>query len=374
MRLLDRYLLRELMVPLGYCLGGFLMFWISFDLLSDLDDFQDGRLGLLDIVRYYAFKSPEFFVIVLPVALLLALLYAITTHARHNEVIALRAAGVSLWRLGTPYLAVGLFFSLGLFGVNELWVPDSLERAEGILQNNTLDPSGKERRRWQHNLNFRHAGADRIWNVASYNRQTGEMIQPQIDWRLPDGSRRHLFAERGFRTNEAWLFLKAQQWTNQAGTNSIPLLSLSDQVVIEDFDETPEMIQSEIKISSLSNLKAARRVQLSLREILSYQRLHPTLQRADAAMLKTQFHGRLASPWTCLVVVLIALPIGATTTGRRNVFVGVANSIFICFSYFVLLKLGLALGTAGVVAPLLAAWLPNCFFTVLGLLMLSYRT
>jgi len=227
---------------------------------------------------------------------------------------------------------------------------------------------------WQNNLNFRHAGADRIWNVASYDRITGEMIQPQIDWRLPDGSRRHLFAERGLRTNNAWLFLKAQQWTNQAGTNSIPILSLSEKVIIDDFEETPEMIQSEIKISSLSNLKAARKVQLSVGEILSYQRLHPMLPEADAAMLKTQFHGRLASPWTCLVVVLIALPIGATTTGRRNVFVGVANSIFICFSYFVLLKLGLALGTAGVVAPWLAAWLPNCFFAALGLLMLSYRT
>jgi len=85
-------------------------------------------------------------------------------------------------------------------------------------------------------------------------------------------------------------------------------------------------------------------------------------------MLDTKLHGRLAAPWTCLVVVLIALPFGAAS-GRRNVFVGVASSILICFTYFVLQQLSLALGSGGHVPPWAAAWSPNAAFGLTGLFL-----
>ena len=96
-------------------------------------------------------------------------------------------------------------------------------------------------------------------------------------------------------------------------------------------------------------------------------RHHLELNRRDRDLLETQFHARLAQPWTCLVVALVALPFGASTNSRRNVLVGVASSIFIVFVYFILLRLGLALGTGGYIPPWLAAWVPNAFFAALGL-------
>src|SRR3989442_4414851 len=98
MRLLDRYLLRELLVPLGYCLSGFLIFWVAFNLFSEMGEFQDNKLHGGDILQYYVMRVPEFLVIVLPIALLLALLYTLTSLARHQEITAIRAAGVSMWR------------------------------------------------------------------------------------------------------------------------------------------------------------------------------------------------------------------------------------------------------------------------------------
>jgi lipopolysaccharide export LptBFGC system permease protein LptF len=97
MRLLDRYLLREFLVPLAYCLAGFLLIWIAFNLL-DLGELQEEQLSLLDIIVLYALSIPEFLPIALPVTLLLALLYALTNHARYHEITAIRAAGVSLAR------------------------------------------------------------------------------------------------------------------------------------------------------------------------------------------------------------------------------------------------------------------------------------
>src|SRR5215216_3666557 len=116
MRLLDRFLLRELIIPLAYCLGLFLLFWISFQLIGeDLARFQRAHLWASDVVEYYWVSLPEILVMVLPIALLLALLYTLTNHARHHEITAMRAAGLSLWRLSLPYLGVGLIATVTLF-------------------------------------------------------------------------------------------------------------------------------------------------------------------------------------------------------------------------------------------------------------------
>ena len=73
MRLLDRYLLRELLIPLGYCLGGFLIFWIAFDLFSELAAFQQEKLKPPEIALYYLVVTPKLLQeIILPAALLLA--------------------------------------------------------------------------------------------------------------------------------------------------------------------------------------------------------------------------------------------------------------------------------------------------------------
>ena len=65
----------------------------------------------------------------------------------------------------------------------------------------------------------------------------------------------------------------------------------------------------------------------------------------------------------------VALPFGAAT-GRRNVYVGVASSILICFTYYVLAQIGLYWGTSGSVWPAFAAWMPNLFFAVLGFVLI----
>ena len=69
-----------------------------------------------------------------------------------------------------------------------------------------------------------------------------------------------------------------------------------------------------------------------------------------------------------LTALTIAIPFGARS-GRRNVFVGVAASIFICFGYFILQKICLGLGTADILPPALSAWLPNIVFGTAGLVM-----
>ncbi len=371
MRLLDRYLLRELLAWLGYCLGGFLIFWIAFDLFSQLSHFQDYHLQARDLVAYYVAKLPEFLVLVLPIALLLALLYTLTNHARHHELTAMRAAGISLTRICAPYFAVGLGCSLGLLGLNELWAPYSSEKAEDILERHTRQGAASADKTRQLNLGLRNARDRRSWMIGAYDFKLAEMANVMVDWRQPDGAWLKIVAARAARVGGVWVFENVQEYRAAAtGTNEtigyMTLVCTTNQMAFPEFTETPEQFRREARFADQLSVRRARAAEMPIADLLDYLRLHPDVSPKNRWLLATQLQGRLAAPWTCLVVVLIAIPFGAAS-GRRNIFMGVAGSIGICFAYFILLRFGLALGTGGYLPAVVAAWLPNATFAVAGL-------
>lgn len=367
MRLLDKYLLRELLVPLGYCLAGFFLFWVAFELLQELNSLQSHKLTAWEIATYYAVKSPLLVVVMLPIALLLGMLFALSNHSRHQEITAIRAAGVSLWRLSLPYFAVGLAASGVLFALNEFLVPDSANAAEAIKLQHVQKDRGDVVQGKVLNLGFTNAREQREWLIGIYVVASAQMINPQVKWVAEDGSERWLKAARAERTNGVWTFMDAVEYRTDPRTNAAPVpLTQASVLARPQFTETPDEIKSEIKIASRLALASSREADLSLTEIFDYLHFHPNLKRSDEWWLYTKLHGRLAAPWTCLVVVLIALPFGAAS-GRRNVFVGVASSIFIAFGFLVCQRVGLELGTGGHVPPWLAGWLPNILFGAAGL-------
>jgi lipopolysaccharide export system permease protein len=373
MRLLDRYLFRELLAPLACCLGGFLIFWTAYDLFTELEEMQERKLHLLDVLAYSVAMTPGFLVLVLPIALLLALLYALTDHARANEITAMRAAGVSLWRICAPYFFVGLAASLASFALNEFLAPRSTDWANRILSRYVQRPGDIKTQNQFQNFGFTNTRGHRAWFIGEYRVNSAEMLKVQVNWNLPDGSSRQLHADRVIRTNGVWTFFNAVEYSQaDAQAQLMPLFDKPvDELAMPEFDETPAQIRSEIKISGYLGLDASRKADIPLKDIFEYLQLHPTnLSPAVSSRLYTKFYGRLAAPWTCLVVVLIAIPFGAAS-GRRNLFFGVAGSIFICFTFFVLQSASLLLGSGGELPPWLAAWLPNMVFGATGLFLMS---
>ncbi len=365
MRILDRYLLREFLTPFCYCIGGFFVFWLTFQLFSELDEFQRAGLNALEITYYFLYWLPELLSRVVPLALLLAMLYTINNHARHNEIVAIRVAGVSLWRISVPYFLVSLICSAALFCLNEYILPDGPERAMRILHGDYRPGNPREENIVKF-LTFKNVKANRTWVIERYNTRTCEMIKPHVEWESTNRTIYSLIAERGIRTNGVWTFYNVQVLVfPQDG--GIPGRGFTNILQVPEFTETPEQIKSEIKISSLTDLKQARGVSLSLSEIIHYQQWHPD-QRFNP-VLNTKFHIRLAHPFTCPVIVLIAMPF-ASIGSRRNVFVGAASSVFIGFAYFVLQRFGEAAGMGGHIAPFIAGWLPNIIFAISGIVMM----
>ncbi|MGH7953821.1 MAG: LptF/LptG family permease, partial [Limisphaerales bacterium] len=365
MRLLDRYLFRELLTPLAYCLGGFLIFWISFDLFNELGEMQAYKLHLLDVLGYSFAMTPEFLVTILPVALLLALLYTLTNHTRHNEITAMRAAGMSLWRICIPYFVVGFAASLALFALNEFLVPRSTNWANHIMTRYVQKTGDMETQNNFRNVPLVNARENRKWFIGEYRVKSATMLNPQVNWNS-DGKNYQLNAARAIRTNGVWIFFNVKELAQSNASSFVPLIE-TNELAMPQFDVTPAQIQSEIKING-DQIHHDTGAEIPLADIFRYLRLHPNLPRADSAWLFTELHGRLAAPWTCLVVVLIAIPFGAAS-GRRNLFFGVAGGIFICFAFFMIQKISLALGSHGDLPAWLAAWLPNFIFGATGLLL-----
>ncbi len=369
MRLHDRYLFRELLTPLAYCLGGFLVFWVSYFFFTQLDEMQEHKLHLLDCAEYAVAMMPGFFVMVLPIALLLALLYALTHHARHQELTALRAAGVGLWRLCAPYFVVGIAAAGFYFALNEIAVPRAANWAEEILTRYVQDKKTGQAQTHFTKTGFRNSRAHRIWTMGEYDASTKIMVNPNVTWTLPDGSWRSLQAARAEYTNGVWVFHDAQMFAQSGKSgNLVPSLS-TNMIAMPEFDETPRQILSDIRLSDSQTLRGSHSADIPLQELREYLSLHPDLPADDAYYFRTKYYGRLAAPWTCLVVVLIAIPFGAPS-GRRNLFFGVAGSIFICFTYFILQTVGMTLGMSGHLPPWLAAWLPNMFFAAMGIVLI----
>jgi lipopolysaccharide export system permease protein len=348
--------------------GGFLIFWISYDLFTGLEELQERKLHLLDVLGYSVARTPEFLVTILPVALLLALLYTLTHHARHNEITAMRAAGISLWRICAPYFGVGLAASAVLFALNEFLVPRSTAWADRIRYRYVPNPddSGTQKE----NPGYYNARERRLWQFAEYRAKTTEMTGPKINWLLAGGSWRELDAERAVRTNGVWTFFNATEYA-QSSTNAplVPILA-TKVLAMPQFEETPKDIERDIRFSKYESLHS-RKLNIPLAELWGYLQAHPDdLQPSRASFYWTKFDGRLAAPWTCLVVVLIAIPFGAAS-GRRNLFFGVAGSIFICFGFFVVQQFSLAFGSGGYLPAWLAAWLPNMIFGATGLALMA---
>jgi len=368
MRLHDRYLMRELITPLAFCLGGFMVLGLSFFFTKQLEIIQDKKLNLGEIAAYCSAGMLEFFVLIMPLLLLLALLYALTNHARHNEITALRAAGVSLWRICLPYFTVGLLATIVYFALNEFAVPNCERWAGEILTRHVKPVAKADPKAPTARHSFTISPENRSWVFnGDYDVVNNAIPNPTVQWSLPDGSLRILRADRAVYTNNVWTFYNAQIFMSFGAHGALEQSRITNSLAVPKFEETPEKIRLLLKFSDSQTLHATSSADIPLAELWEYLRNSPSLRPDDARALQTKFYGRIATPFTCFVVVLIAIPFGAQT-GRRNMFFGVAGSIFIGLTFIVLQRVSLALGMNGQLPGWLAAWLPNLAFAGMGII------
>ena len=134
MRLLDRYVLRYFLQAYFYCIAGFISIWFIFDISDNISTFLEERISRALIVKYYLTQVPQILVMLLPVALLLALLFVLGRMSRSNEVVSMLTAGVSVPRIIAPLLAAGLLTTAASTALNYSLAPHAEYARKTLLE------------------------------------------------------------------------------------------------------------------------------------------------------------------------------------------------------------------------------------------------
>ncbi len=351
LRILDKYLLREFAWPLIYSFDAFLLLFVVHDLLENLSEFlrQHARIGM--ILRYYLIVLPEPIVFILPLAVLLGVLFCLSMLGRHNELLAMRASGVSIWRLGLPFFVVGAIASAAAFGVSEKFVPQSRERAESLQRQMRGLPAVLKRQ----NFFFSNSQDRRDWYAREFDPEQNVMEDVAFYVRTSDGKPvMDMFARRAVWTEKRWRFEDARLVQPPAAdvyvaATNFPFITETPKRLIMESKHYQEMTSTEL-----------RRFARSLRY---------TGRASQQAPYLVEMHGRYAMPLTCLIVIVLGVPLGMQVS-RRGPMMGVGLALVSVVAFFILTRLSLQLGHGGRVPPVMAAWLPNAIFGTIGAILL----
>ncbi|WFB37883.1 LptF/LptG family permease [Kiritimatiellota bacterium B12222] len=356
MRILDKYLLKTFMMPWLSCLLGFTFLFVIVDLVESLNKFVDGGASLIDVVTYYLRYVPSIWIYVGPITLLLGLLYALYQLTRNNEIIAMRASGISLYRVLYPFIILGTLVSILSIYISQTVAPENLAWTDQYL-NNLESPDSDTLLQ----LRFKDPESHRTWDIESLNLKTQVLSGVTLNQRRPESDSLEyvLKAEQAVWIDNYWFFHNvALQPYNENGYKMGPL---ETRAVLpkQEITESPERIIRETM--SFDYMTSA--------EMKKYLRERPAISEKTEANLRTQIQMRRAHPWLCLVTMLMAVPFG-TQTARKGVFTGVFLCLFLFFGLFFMMNLFKALGLGMKVAPWIAGWTPTIIFGGIGAYLL----
>lgn len=361
MKLIDRYIFTQFLVPLVYCLITFSMLFVIVDLFDHLSDFIEARTPLAQVALYYIFVMPTLLIYIAPISLLLGLLYSLWQLSRHNELTALRASGISFYRITVPIMLVGLFMSLSISALQETVAPRATHWAWQFI--NQQKKGGKVSMNQASDLPFKNEEAHRIWNIRKYDLATHDMQGVKVVQQRKDGSDLEIVRaeEARYFDGKWWLFNVSIQkydfYNNPIGAPTRePLRQMAE------WDEAPEDFMHEVTSMEF----------LSARDLWRFVAARKNLSDKRRAQILVDMHARLAMPWTCLVVTIFGIPFGVRTA-RKGALAGIISALLTFFFFYFLMTFGQWLGKNQFVEPAASAWMPNVFFLLAGILLM-FRT
>lgn len=368
--IMDRYLIRNVAQPLVFCFVAFLAIWLIIDLSDNGPDFIDAGVPFHKVFVFYLIQLPMIVVQVLPVTVLLALLYSLGKMSRSNEIISMFGSGKSFGEVLRPAFLAGAYLSFVCLALNYHWAPmaeghkDSMYRAvtkgyeDDTLVEKHFYRNTEENRSWyigEIPFDLKDDKLRRVWIVEhdEGGQPESTIVAKAARWWPPAGP---------------WRFYSAKRVSYEDGLPIAP--EYYDIRDAEGGGDKFEVSLSETPWTIFSS--SFHPEHLGVPELRSYIKTNRELSKQQLAPFRTFFHYRLAYPWSCLVVVLIATPLGLVFS-RRGLLGGVAACVFVFFGMFFVDNLFLAMGQGSRVPPMLAAWAGNLIFAAIGCLLFWVR-
>lgn len=353
MRTIDRYALKELLVPfLIGTVAVVLMFQANL-LIFQYKTFSFSAIPLLASLQLVLYETPGFLNMTLPVATALAVSLAVSRFTRETELTAMRSAGARILRVIAPMAFFGLLVGVGNF----------------LLAEYVMPPSKRESAKLQREIQLLGAAPEFKSNVTVNLRNYS--VNVALVRRAEDGAvelQDVLLIERP-RPGEIWL------WTSKQGeyrdgvwrlrNTSIRVISDDGTVNLKPGEDV--VINEQISLEAFFAPPAPEEQSVAeLRKAIAESKLAGW----DASSLEVALHNRFSIPAACLVFALVA-PVFAVVFSRGGPFVGVLVSLILVWLYYNAWIISTQIfGMQKILSPFLSAWLPNIAFAAAGLFML----
>ncbi len=351
MNKLDRYIIRRLFTITIFVLLMLICIFILIDFSENSDDFADKGAELAEIWKqYYVNYIPEMIRLVTPVAILVACLFLTGQMTERLEITAIKASGISLYRLAAPYILFGLGAAVVISYLDAFVIPKS--NAERIAfeqqylsrSGDRIDRGGIYRQDSENsilNINFYDANADVGYRIT-YIEYDGNDIQRMVT-----------------ANRMTWVDSTSTWVTNRAQNR------IFSGVSFEEFESQNEVLELNILPRDLTR-RTSDIYQLTYPEAIEYINSIKRIGAGGISLPQVQLFSRMAYPFSIIVVCLIGF---AIATERRKGGKGfyIAAGLSISFIYLAMMKVIEPFGAAGTISPMMAALFPHAFFFLFGL-------
>ena len=358
MRILTRYILREYLVPLFYCLTGFVSIYVLFELFGSFARLSKAKLPFLTTVDYFAAYLAPFFEWIAPAALMLAALYTMWSFCRHSELIAMRASGVSFLAISAPILGVAALMAAVVWGVNNEYVPARAQWAR-LMKTEEFDLAKIAA---ADNLVYRNTAEGRTWTVTKMeDGDPSRLLDVKIVFDRPGGGARlaTVTAERADFLDGEWWLTGAE--TIHYDTKGAECVSPTPELDAVRFRPLADVDEEPADFAMQNRDWAYNSVAERLRFLRTRKNLSPELRRKYVY----DTWAKILSPFACIIITLFSIPAGVAT-GRQSVFAGILGALGMFFGFATLTILSMVGADTGWLPPVFAAFLPHVVFLALG--------
>jgi LPS export ABC transporter permease LptG len=285
--------------------------------------------------------------------MLLAVLVTFGLLQRSNEITAIKATGISLYRIIVPVLVAAVLVAGVLFASDQLYLPYSNKRQDQLRNRIKGKPAQtylRPDRKWIFGQNseiyyYQFFDPDRdVFGNLSVFRFDPHTFQIT----------RRVTAERAHWSDSMSRWLYEQGWERSLNGAAIENYRTFDVATFPEFSEAPAYFKKEIKQSS----------EMSYEELRRY--IHDLEQSGfDVVRLRVQLQKKIAYPLITVVMAVIAIPF-ALLAGKRGAVAGVATAIGIGVVYWAISGTFEAMGNLSQLPPAVAAWSPDLLFAFIG--------
>jgi LPS export ABC transporter permease LptG/LPS export ABC transporter permease LptF len=358
--LIDTYVLNSFLYYFALLLISFVLMTHVFTFFDLLGDIVRNQIPMWLVGKYLLFLTPHLVYVLTPISVLVGVLVTFGVLSKSNEVTAMKACGVSLYRLAIPVFLSCLAMSGALFAFDYTYIPKANLVQDGI-RNQIKGRPPQTHLRPDRKAIF--GTGSRIYYYKYFDPVNGEMLGVHVFELDPKTFRltQHISAERARweRSLNTWVFQNGWARDVSAGREVNYRSFTGATATFPHLTEPPSYFLKEVKQDK----------QMNPPELASYI---AELQQSgfDTTRLQVQFHKKFAVPLFAVIMALISIPF-AFVVGTRGAIAGVGISFGIAVTYWAVSNLFEQIGNVNQLPPQLAAWAPDAVFSLGGLYLLT---